>query len=71
MKLSKRSNCGFGLISLMIVALLMACLALFAMQSMSPSNLGATDEAQTAEAVEQAREAVDQINQRYQLPEED
>ena len=71
MKLSKRSNCGFGLISLMIVALLMACLALFALQSMSPSNVGASDEAQATEAVEQAREAVDQINQRYQLPEED
>jgi flavin-binding protein dodecin len=49
----------------------MALMALFAMKSMTPPSSGVSEEAAATEAVEQAQQAVDQINERYQLPEED
>lgn len=60
----KRNNFVFGLAMLLIAALLVAFLALFAMKTLSsaPGNTAGT-QVQNAEAVDQARQAVEDLNQ--------
>lgn len=61
----KRNHSGFSLVVLLIVMLLAAALALYSMRVLNSGHAdGAGPQVHSSEAVEQARQAVDALNQR-------
>lgn len=62
----KRDNRGFGLAALLLVLLLTAMLTLFAMRSLRSPGTGSRTTVSSSQAVEQARQAVEALNQHTQ-----